>query len=151
MYVKIVKNFMTIDDTFVYTCFSAALQIHKFSKFAGISCIAWHIHANKNRINRSPCICNRESGGVCVKQMQISSSLFGEYRRKKISLLIEISVWTKRCDNVRHVSRILTRYAWYDENNDAPLHGDKMCIAMMQCKQRVSTYQRNCFLPYKKY
>jgi len=41
------------------------------------------------------------------------------------------------CDNVRHVSRILTLYARDNENNEMPLRDDKMCIAMMQRKHRV--------------
>lgn len=41
------------------------------------------------------------------------------------------------CDNVRHVSRILTWYARDNENNEVLLRDDKMCIAMTQCKQRV--------------
>jgi len=67
--------------------------------------------------------------------MQISGSLFGECRRKKISLLIEISVWSRNdATMARHVSRILTGRD--NENGGTPLRADKMCIAMMQRKQR---------------
>jgi len=91
------------------------------------------IHVNKNA-NKSPAV-YLQSRWVCAKQMQISGSLFGESRRKKISVLIEISVWTRNdATMVRHVSRILT--VRDNENGGTPLRADKMYIAMMQRKQR---------------
>lgn len=38
------------------------------------------------------------------------------------------------CDNVRHVSRILTWYARDNENNEVLLHDDKMCNAMQTAR-----------------
>lgn len=40
------------------------------------------------------------------------------------------------CDNVRHVSRILTWYARDNENNEVLLRDDKMCNAMQTARLR---------------
>jgi len=85
------------------------------------------------RTNRPPCIYNRD--GFAQNKCKYRVHCLANPGGKKISVLIEISVWTRNdATMVRHVSRILT--ARDNENGGTPLRADKMYIAMMQRKQR---------------